>query len=154
MALSRRRLLAGSCAGTVVAVAGCASYFEGGVQLGGVSVANYDDEPRELEVRDGDSTVQASDVALPGADDASGSTVERTAVACNWGDEPGEFVVDARVADAERQSFAVADTVDEECVAVEIEVYPGDDVAFNTTACADLAPGRREPPWGCPFLES
>ena len=153
--MNRRQFLAASCAGTIVSISGCLSLFDSTVQLGGLSVVNYDNESKEIEIRverDG-TTLRESTIELPETDDPTVSTAERKPVECTWDDDDGEYVIEASVSGGELNSFEVAENVEDDCVAVEIEVYQDDTVNYSTTSCSGLAPGRRETPWGCPFLE-
>lgn len=154
--MRRRALLATGVGAATTGLSGCLSVLETGVQLAGVSVANYHDEPAEIDVsiRQDETGVQAAALELPAAENA-GVEPSREPVACDWGDDHGAYVVDARQA-GETETFDLTDRVDDEsCVYAELEVYgTPEDMVLTTTPCDRLAPARREPPWGCGFLES
>lgn len=153
--MNRRQFLGTGCGGTMVALSGCISPFSSTVQLGGLSVVNYDDESKELDVRvskDG-STVLNSTIELPPTDDPSISSAERKAIECTWDDDEGEYIIETGLNGDELESFNVAENADGDCTYVEIEIYWDGTINYNTTNCSNLAPGRREQPWGCSFLE-
>ncbi|TYL35930.1 hypothetical protein CV102_25310 [Natronococcus pandeyae] len=158
--MNRRQFLTKSITVPVVAAAGCIGNFEPTVQLAGVRVANFMDEPIEVDVvvqKDG-STVQSEEVELQAVEDGSGTTSERYPIECAWSDADGEYVIEARLNDGDWVTSEIADNLDivpdefQDVVAVELEVYRDDEIVFNPKGC-DLLTTGTIPPWTCPWVE-
>ncbi|WP_152423971.1 hypothetical protein [Natronorubrum tibetense] len=158
--MNRRKFLTSSVIGSTVAAAGCVGNSESTVQLAGVQVANFMDEPIKVDVvvqKDG-STVQADGVELQAAEDGSGTTSERQPIECVWSDDDSEYVIEARLNNGDWESVATAEHLDivpdeyRDVVAVELEVYRDDEIVFNPKGC-DLLTTGTIPPWTCPWVE-
>jgi len=93
--MKRRELLATVGAGTAIGLAGCTSAFndERGVELLGLGVVNWTDEPTTIDVR-----LERDDEILEEAtyelESGEGDSFD-----CTWPSEPGEFVVSTRTPD-------------------------------------------------------
>lgn len=153
--MNRRQLLLTACSGAIIPVAGCLGRSSSTVQLGGISVVNFDDVPKEVDIQlsKDDSTELDSVIELPAAEDATIGTGEREPVECAWDEGADEYVIEVGLGGEEVTSHDIADHADGDCVYVEIEIFQDDEINFDHMDCQSLAPGRRESPWGCPFLE-
>lgn len=153
--MKRRQLLVSACSGAIVSAAGCLGMFTSTIQLAGLSVVNYDDESKDLDIQlsNEGSTILDTVIELPAAEDSSFGTSEREPIECAWAEDGGEYVIDVGLHSGESTSHNIAENADGDCVYVEIEIFQGGEINFDHTSCQDLAPGRRESPWGCPFIE-
>ena len=144
---NRRRLLS---ALATVGLAGCASRLPSATrtQLGSVTVSNYTDSERTIDVRiaaDGDSVSESTHRLEAGA--SSYPTTEE--LPCEWPSEPSAFVIEARRAGADWQTLEVGERSDGDCTAVDVRARDeGGVVTFSVHECAELAAE-----YGCEFLE-
>lgn len=158
--MNRRQFLASGLTGSIVAATGCIGNSESTVQLAGIRVANFMDEPITVDVviqKDG-SIVQSEEVELQAAQDGSGTTSKMQPIECVWSDDDSEYVIDARLNDGDWESVEIAEHLDivpddfRDVVAVELEVYRDDEIVFNPKGC-DLLTTGTIPPWTCPWVE-
>ena len=158
--MDRRQFLTKGITVPVVVAAGCIGNSESTVQLAGVRVANFIDEPIKVDVvvqKDG-SVVQTECVELQAVEDGSGTTSKRSPIECVWSDTDGEYVIDARVNDGDWMVNEIADNLEtvpdefQDVVAVELEIYRDDEIVFNPKGC-DLLTTGTIPPWTCPWVE-
>lgn len=101
--MDRRQVLTQCITVPVVAAAECIGNSEPTIQLAGIRVANFIDEPITVDVvvqKDG-STVQTEDIEVQAAEDGSGTTFEQSPIECTWSDVDAEYVIEARLNDGE-----------------------------------------------------
>ena len=127
----------------VSGVGGCLTPLASGVQLVGIVGMNHAEEPTRLEVRvlDGESEVQTSEIELDAAEAGDGwIDLGQAGVECEWSDEPGAFVVEARE-DGDWQQIDVTERADSECALVGIEVGGRfESLQFRVDSCEDVDP--------------
>jgi len=158
--MDRRQFLTTGITVPVVAAAGCIGNSEPTVQLAGVRVANFMEEPVTVDVvvQKNGSTVQTEDVEVQAAEDGSGTTFEQYPIECVWGDDDAEYVIEARLNDGDWMANEIADNLEiipdeyQDVVAVELQVYRDDEIVFNPQGC-DLLTTGTIPPWTCPWVE-
>ncbi|WP_277542494.1 hypothetical protein [Haloarcula laminariae] len=140
--MNRRRLLATTGLGLGSLSAGCLSRFtdasEG--QLSEVTVLNSAPGPRTVSVRvhRGDELVHESTHELKGSDHAM---VSATAVEC-WGEEPGEFVVAARLDGGDWTERNVTDGAEADCVEAHVSAERDGVTIARVDRCASSETGE------------
>ncbi|UWG49200.1 Uncharacterized protein AArcCO_4025 (plasmid) [Halalkaliarchaeum sp. AArc-CO] len=158
--MDRRQFLIKGITVPVVATAGCIGNSEPTVQLAGVRVANFMDEPIKIDVviQKAGSTVQTECVEVQAAENGSGTTFEQYPIECTWRDDEAEYVIEARLNDGDWVANEIAKNLDvvpdehRNVVAVEIQIYRDNEIVFNPQGC-DLLTTGTIPPWTCPWVE-
>ncbi|ELY91093.1 hypothetical protein C483_10426 [Natrialba hulunbeirensis JCM 10989] len=146
--VSRRHLLSSlGCA----ALAGCTAVLpDDSTQLGSVVAVNSTDDERTIEIRIAadDETVSTTTHRL---DAISEQVPSDEQLPCEWGDDPDEFVIEARREDSEWRTLDVSERATSDCAAVGVHARDRGylpPIEFTVHECSELADD-----YGCGFLE-
>lgn len=153
----RDAMVAITSVGVFGGLAGCNILGSDEVQLGSVVVMNHRDESETVDVRileDGE-LLQASAYDAPPREqfDRGGYAPGHRRVDCQWSDDVGQFVVEARLPGGDWNQLDVTEESEHECSFVGIDVGHlfDEGIMFQVYACSDVD-SRDE--WECTYDES
>lgn len=147
--MNRRAYLSASSIALLSSISGCLSLFDTEIQVVGLTVANETLEEQSLDLRvlDGEQEIQQNEVVVEPAEE---DLIVAQRVDCEWGTEPKNFRLEARLRDG-WETLDIPSEAESDCVAASIVIMNPDSFYLRVTPCEDLEPDDEQ--WLCSNFE-